>query len=165
MKILTLFLLSFSFKITVGQTRIDTVNNLFHQGEIYFTTMYVNKNFDSASKLWDRNTLSEMKDFYKIENIGNFTDSLVLLKIKEDYSKYYQSLTHFELLYMAGSHIENQEPDFLAFNILYYYKETLKKRTKKKPVLLYFISRNNGETWGIQDFKIKEIAKSFNKPN
>lgn len=159
--ITTFFLLMLSC-CAFGQTRQDTIVYLQQQAKIYLTEMYVHKNFDSASKMWDKRMLWEMEDFYQKEKQGHFTDTILFNRVRADVTKYLTQLDKFKIEKILKSSLE-EDPNYKMGYIFFEYKETLKSKSKKVKSMLAFISEDKGSTWVIQDWKIKYIADQLIK--
>ena len=162
MKIAITFLFFALYSNVFGQTKQDTINNLTHQTKVYLTEMYVNKKFDNASKMWDNRMFSEMEDFYQKRKQGHFVDTALANRIKGDVSKYFNRLDKFKFEKILGSQLETDN-NFSIGQIFFEYTETLKGKSEKIKTMLVFVSEDEGRTWAIQDWKIKDIADKVDK--
>lgn len=79
-----------------GQTKVDTTY-IKLQAKVYLMKMYVSRQYDSASAMWDKRMFLEMKDFYKKNNQRHLTDTLLYNRVKADAKKYYAKLTNFSI--------------------------------------------------------------------
>ncbi len=119
--------------------------------------MYISKQFDTASKMWDKRMYLEMEDFYNKRKQGHFTDSALHQRIKSDIDKYYKRLSKFKIGKFLGSMLE-ADPVYIVGQTYYDYIETINNKPTKSKLMLVFISEDKGKTWVIQDWKIKDIA-------
>lgn len=145
-----------------GQAKQDTISYLQQQAKVYLTEMYVDKNFDNASKMWDKRMLSEMEDFYQKRKQGHFTDIILINKIKADVTKYFGQLEKFKIEKILGSSLET-DVNFIVGQIFFEYTEILKSKLERVKTMLVFISADKGKTWVIQDWKVKDIADKVDR--
>ena len=145
-----------------SQTKNDTINTLEIQAKNYLTEMYVNRNFDVASKFLDSRVFTEMEDFYVKRNQGQLKDSVLYYRIKFDISKYYKILTQFRFDKFLQANIE-REDNFTFGYIFFEYTEFLKSSSETIKSMLVFISEDKGKNWLLQDWKIKDIADKVEK--
>ncbi|MBA0882200.1 hypothetical protein [Flavobacterium undicola] len=128
----------------------------------YLTEMYINKKYDSASKIWDKGMLIEMQNYYAKSGQGNFSDLVLADKMKIDVEKYFKNLTKFQVDKILDTQIENAK-DIVIGYVFFEYQETIKSKSEKIKTMLTFISSDNGKTWSVQDWKIKDIADKVNR--
>ena len=147
-----LFLLYFSF--VSGQTEKVLKNSIEKLSEEYLTEMYIKKNFDFASKMWENGMLTEMKSFYSKNGYEDLTDSILKRQIKSDVEKYYKKLAKFKVNKILDTEIQKENGNIFG-QVFFQYSETLKNKTELIKTMLVFISYDNGKTWFIQDWKIK----------
>ena len=145
---------------TSGQSKSDTLNQLMRLSENYLKTMYESRLFDSASRQWSPEVISEARQFYSRKNIANLNDSLLMEMIKNAYQKYFQDLSSFVVGSMTMYTFQGKVDNVTEVRLLYYCTE---KRKKKKTIriLLYFNSFNDGKTWNIKDSKTIDITSEF----
>jgi len=159
--IFTFFFLTI-FAFANGQTKQDTIKYFQQQSQLYLTKMYIAKQFDTASKMWDKRMYLEMEDFYNKRKQGHFTDTALHQRIKTDIKKYYKRLTIFKIGKFLGSMIE-ADPVYIVGQTYYDYVETINNKQTKSKIMLVFISEDKGKTWVVQDWKIKDIADKVDK--
>lgn len=157
-----LFIALLFCQASYGQTKNDTINTLEIQAKNYLTEMYVNRNFDVASKFLDSRVFAEMEDFYVKRNQGQLKDSLLYQRIKFDISKYYKNLTQFRFDKFLQANIE-REDNFTFGYISFEYTEFFGNKSDTIKTMLVFISEDNGKKWVLQDWKIKDIADKVDK--
>ena len=119
--------------------------------------MYIEKQYDSASVLWDKRVYLEMEDFYKKNNKGHLTDTTLFKKVKSDVYKYYAQLHKFTIDSLLGTTVEIDNGYKMGY-VFYQYTHTLKDKTTSNKTMLMFISEDNGKTWVLQDWTVKWIA-------
>lgn len=163
MKFICSILLTFLFvNVAKGQTKTDTINTLQEKTKIYLTEMYVRKQFEKASKMWDSRMYLEMEDFYNKRKQGQIKDSALHNRIKLDINKYYKKLVKFRFDKFLKSSLE-KDNDFTFGYIFFEYTEIFKNKSEKVKTMLVFISENNGKDWVLQDWKVKDIADKVDK--
>ncbi len=153
-------LLTFNFLYPQNDT--DMKNSLEKLSQKYLTELYVNKKYDSVSKLWDNRLFIELKSFYSKIKVGDFSDSDLASKIKLDVTKYFNQLSTFQVDEILGSEIEYDNKNIIG-EVFYQFTETLKNKSQTIRSMLIYISSDNGKTWMLQDWKIKDIVDKANK--
>ena len=124
----------------------------------YLTEFYVNRNY-AESKMWDNGMFVEMQSFYSKNGQGNFSGSTLNEKIKVDLEKYFKQLTNFKIEEILGSEIENGNGKIIGY-VFVQYAETLKNKSESVRTMLTFSPSEDGKSWTIQDWKVKDIAKN-----
>ena len=162
MKLIFTFFFLTIFAFANGQTKQDTIKYFQQQSQLYLTKMYIAKQFDTASKMWDKRMYLEMEDFYNKRKQGHFTDTALHQRIKTDIKKYYKRLTIFKIGKFLGSMIE-ADPVYIVGQTYYDYVETINNKQTKSKIMLVFISEDKGKSWVVQDWKIKDIADKVDK--
>ncbi len=157
---ISIFLIFFSVCL-FGQKKSDTLNNLETISKIYLRAMYQSKNFDSASKMWDKSVFLEARQFYLNEKKENLADSAIMKLFKIAYSKYYIESTEFKILELAVYSFSTPIDDSMEVRLLYHCTERIKRNLKKIRVCLYFISHDRGKNWNLQDSKTVDITKRY----
>jgi len=147
--------------IAFGEAKEDTTV-LKHQANIYLTRMYVKKQYDSASVMWDKRVLLEMRDFYNKRNQGQLSDKVVSNRVKADVKKYYARLTKFSIDKFLASTVEVDKGYKMGY-VFYQFTQTLKGKKTTDKAMLVFISEDDGKTWLLQDWTVKWIAEQVNK--
>src|SRR5690606_16235396 len=140
-----------------GQAQQDTLSYLEQQATVYLTKMYGDKNFDSASKMWDSRVLLEMEDFYQKEGQGHFTGATLISRIKEDIRKYFEQMDEFKIEKMLSSSLET-EGSFIIGYVFFEYTVILQHKLNQERGMLVFVSEDRGKSWAVQDWHIKGIA-------
>ncbi|MEG4904711.1 hypothetical protein [Microcoleus sp. F10-A1] len=124
--------------------------------------MYVQKNFDSASSMWDYRILLEMQDFYKKRKQGELTDTILTNRVKRDIGKFYKQLSSYSFDKFLDIKIATEDTLKIAF-VSYKHTLTLKGIVTTEDTMLILISEDNGKSWLIQDWTIKWIADQIDK--
>lgn len=137
-------------------------NSLEELSKDYLTKMYIDKDYDAGSKIWDDGMLLELQDFYRKSGQGNFSDAVLASKIKTDIEKFYKKLTKFKVEKILDVQIETGE-EFCTGYVFFEYLETIKNKSKTNKTMLIFITKDYGKTWKMQDWKIKDIADKVNR--
>jgi|GEM_PF-3937240 hypothetical protein len=145
-----------------AQTSNDTIKTLELQTKKYLTEMYIDKNIDNASEMWDSRMLLEMEDFYNKRNQGQLTDTILYNRIKQDINKYYKQLTTFRFDKFLKSSIERGGGFILGY-VIFEYTEFFKSKSMNRKTMIVFISQDNGKTWVLQDWKVKDIADKVDR--
>ncbi|MEL1239918.1 hypothetical protein [Flavobacterium flavipallidum] len=160
-KLITVFiLLVFNFGFSQNEKEIrKSLNKLSKE---YLTEMYINKKYDSISKIWDKGMLIEIQSYYVKSNEGSFLDLVLVNKIKTDLDKYFKNLTKFHLDKILDIQIEKID-NMVIGNVFFEYQETIKSKTENIKTMLTFISPDNGNNWSVQDWKIKDIVDKVNR--
>ena len=160
-KIITfLIILSFNFGFCQNEKEIKT--SLEKEAKEYLTEMYVKRNYEAESKMWDNGMFIEMESYYLKSGQGNFSGSVLTDKIKVDVQKYFQQLTNFKIDEILGSEIENWNGKNFS-SVFVQYSETLRGKSETIRTVLTFIPSEDGKKWTIQDWKIKDIADKVNR--
>jgi hypothetical protein len=169
MKFSVFILIVFSSFSSYGQKKSDTLNHLMSIAENYLRTMYETQNYDSASKIWDDGVLLELKQAYIASGNEVLDNSTLEELIRTAYLKYYEESTGFKILELSVYSFLPDEDETKQIRLLYRCTEQTKRKRKKVRVVLYFISRDRGKSWKIQDSKIIDITKPLlsakSKPN
>ena len=147
--------------VAFGQAMGDT-SYLKQQAKVYLTKMYIEKQYDSASAMWDKRVFLEMEDFYKKRNQGHLTDTVLYNRIKVDVKKYYEQQSAFSIDKFLRSSIENENRYRFGY-VFYEITQTLKGNPKTFKSMLVFISEDEGKTWVVQDWTVKWIADQVDK--
>jgi hypothetical protein len=158
------FLISFFCILTIiafGQEKEDT-SFLKQQAKAYLTKMYIKKEYDSASTMWDKRVFLEMEDFYNKRNQGRLTDTVLSKRIKADVKKYYARLTKFTIDKFLQSTVEMDNGYKMGY-VFYQFTQTLKGKRITDKSMLVFISEDEGKTWLLQDWTVKWIADQVDK--
>lgn len=124
--------------------------------------MYVKKQYDGASAMWDNRMFLEMEDFYKKLGQGHLTDTVLYKRLKADVNKYYSRLTSFSIDKFLQSTVELDNGHKTGY-VFYQFTQTLKGKQKTQKTMLVFISADEGKTWVIQDWTVKWIADQVDK--
>lgn len=156
------FLLLLLFNFSFSQTEKEIKTSLEKLAKEYFTELYINRNYDDESKIWDNGMLVEMQSFYNKTNQGNLSGLVLEEKIKVDLEKYFKQLTSFKIDKILGTEIEKWDGKNFG-NVFIQYSETLKGKTQTIKTMLTFIPSEDGKAWTIQDWKVKDIAKKVNE--
>ena len=119
--------------------------------------MYVNKDFDSASKMWNAKTIRRLKEIYKTENSA-LSDSLVIAKTKLALHKYFPTVEIFSFS-MFGFNYANNNLQPLEIQLSFYYKIVDDKKVKKRPTALFFMQETKNNIWKLEDLIVLEVAK------
>jgi hypothetical protein len=161
MKTILLILFCFFGTFAFGQAKGDTTY-LNQKAKEYLTKMYIKKQYDSASAMWDKRVFLEMEDFYNKRNQGHLTDSILYNRVKADVMKYYAQLTMFSIDKFLGSTLEMNSPYKMGY-VFYEFTQTLKGKRTTDKTMLVFISEDDGKTWVLQDWTVKWIADQVDK--
>jgi hypothetical protein len=145
--------------ISNAQCKKDTIDYLFNLSEDYFTTMYVNKNFQKAYIMWDKKTLIKLREIYKSDKTI-ISDSLLLVKIERDYNEYFKTVSRFRFG-MFGCHQSNNNQDPLEIMLSFYYNDSVNKKKKNKSTALFFSPVVGSKNWVLEDLIVFEIAKKY----
>jgi len=156
------FLTILIFNFCFCQNEQEIKSSLEKISEEYLSEMYINKKYDSASKIWDNGMLVEMQNYYIKSGQGNFSDVTLTEKIKTDVEKYFYKLNKFKVDKILDTQIENVNDKVIGY-VFFEYSETLINKSEKIKTMLTLISSDNGKTWQIQDWKIKDIADKVNQ--
>ena len=156
------FLILLFFNFGFCQTDDEIKSSLEKLSREYLTKMYIDKNYEAASKMWDNGMAVEMQDFYRKTGQGNFSDSVLASKIKVAVEEYYKKLTKFKVGKILETKIETGE-EFNTGYVFFEYTETIKNKTTTNKTLLIFITKDYGKSWTIQDWKIKDITYKSNR--
>lgn len=157
------FLILLIFNLGFCQTPDDELKNSLEKlSKEYLTKIYINKDYEAGSKMWDDGILLEMKDYYRKSGQGNFSDAVLANKVKDDIEKYYKNLTKFKVEKILDIQIEVGE-DFSTGYVSFEYLETIKNKSKTNKTMLILITRDYGKTYSIQDWKIKDIVDKVNR--
>ena len=157
-------LISVLFTLTAsvyGQAKNDTAY-LKKQAKTYLTMMYVKKQYDSASTMWDKRVFLEMEDFYNKRNQGHLTGTILYNRVKADVKKYYAKLNKFSIDKFLGTTVEMDNGYKMGY-VFYQFTQTLKGKRKTDKTMLVFISEDEGKTWVLQDWTVKWIADQVDK--
>ena len=147
--------------LAFGQAQDDTTC-LKQQGKTYLTLIYIKKQYDSASSMWDKRVFLEMKDFYNKNNQGHLTGKVLYDRIKSDVKKYYTRQSRFSVDRFLQSTIETDNGYKMGY-LLYQFTRTFKGKQKTDKTMLVFISEDDGKTWVLQDWTVKWIAEQVHK--
>jgi hypothetical protein len=71
-------------------------------------------------------------------------------------------LTSFKIDQILGSEIENWNKKNIV-SVFVEYSETLNGNLETTRSMIIFIPSDNGKTWTIQDWKVKDIVKKCNE--
>ncbi|WP_269222587.1 hypothetical protein [Flavobacterium sp. IMCC34518] len=162
MKKIITFLTILIFNFCFCQNEQEIKSSLEKISEEYLSEMYINKKYDSASKIWDNGMLVEMQSYYIKSGQGNFSNVALAEKIKTDIEKYFNKLSDFKVDKILDTQIENANDKVIGY-VFFEYSETLTNKSEKTKTMLTCISSDNGKTWRIQDWKIKDIADKVNR--
>lgn len=162
MRVIFKFFFFTIFACADAQTKQDTIKYFQQQSQVYLTKMYISKQFDTASSMWDKRMYLEMQDFYNKRKQGHFTDTILHARIKGDIEKYYKRLSKFKIGKFLGSMLE-ADAVYIIGQTYYSYVETINGKQTKATLMLVFISEDKGKTWVIQDWKIKDIADKVDR--
>ena len=160
-KIIT-FLILLLFNFGFCQTEKEMKISLEKLTKQYLTEMYINRNYETESKMWDNGMLIEMESYYSKSGQGNFSGAVLADKIKVDVHKYFKQLTSFKIDEILGSEIENWNGKYFG-SVFVQYSETINGKSETIRTMLTFIPSEDGKTWTIQDWKIKDIADKVNR--
>ncbi len=157
------FLILFIFNLGFCQTPDDELKNSLEKlSKEYLTKIYIDKDYEAGSKMWNDGILLEMQDYYRKSGQGNFSDAVLANKVKDDIEKYYKNLTKFKFEKILDIQLEVDEESSTGY-VFFEYLETIKNKSKTNKTMLILISRDYGKTWSIQDWKIKDIADKVNR--
>lgn len=153
----TIIIIFFSIFTTsaIGQPMEDTTY-LKQQASAYLTKMYIKKQYDSASMMWDRRVFLEMADFYQ-KNQEHLTETILHNRVKADILKYYAQLDEYTIDKFLGATIEVEDGNKIGY-VFFQYSQTLKGQRTTDKTMLVFISEDQGKKWVIQDWTVKWIA-------
>ena len=157
------FLLLLFFNFVFCQSPDDALKKSLEKlSKEYLTKMYIDKDYEAGSKMWDDGMLLEMQDYYRKSSQGNFSDAVLVNKVKVDIEKYYKKLTKFKVEKILDIQLEAGEEFSLGY-VSFEYLEMIKNKSKTNKTTLIFITKDYGKTWAIQDWKIKDIADKINR--
>jgi hypothetical protein len=151
------FLILLIFNFAFSQNEKEMKISLEKLATEYLTEFYISRNY-SESKIWDKGMFIEMQSFYTKNGQGNFSDSELNEKIKFDVEKYFKQLTSFKIEEVLVSEIENWDGKIIG-HVFAQYSETLKNKSESVRTMLTFSPTEDGKSWTIQDWKVKDIAK------
>ena len=161
MKTILIIFFCFLTSLAFGQAN-DDKTFLKQQAKEYLTKMYIKKQYDSASAMWDKRVFLEMEDFYKKRNQGQLTDTVLHERVKADVKKYYARLTKFTIDKFLQSTVEMDNGYKMGY-VFYQFTQTLKGKRTTDKTMLVFISEDEGKTWVVQDWTVKWIADQVDK--
>lgn len=116
--------------------------------------MYIQKQYDSASAMWDNRVFLEMQDFYNKRNQIHLTDTALHTRVKSDVNKYYAQLNKYSIDKFLGTTVEIDNGYKMGY-VFYQFTQTLKGKRKTAKTMLVFISEDEGKTWMLQDWTVK----------
>lgn len=154
------YLILLIFNFAFSQNEKEKKISLEKLAKEYLTEFYVNRNY-AESKMWDNGMFVEIQNFYNKSGQGNLSGSPLNDKIKVDVDKYFKQLTNFKIEEILGSEIENLNGKIIGY-VFVQYSETLNNKSESVRTMLTFSPSEDGKTWTIQDWKVKDIAKKVN---
>lgn len=147
--------------VAFGQASDDT-SFLKQHAKAYLTKMYIERQYDSASTMWDKRMYLEMEDFYRKRDQGNLADSALYKRINDDVKKYYARLTEFSIDKFLQATVETAGGYKIGY-VFYQFTHTVGKKRTADKTMLVFISEDEGKTWFVYDGKVKWIADQVDK--
>jgi hypothetical protein len=142
--------------LAFGQAFDDTTY-LKKQAKAYLTKMYIKKQYDIASAMWDKRMFLEMEDFYNKRNQGHLNDTILYNRVKADVKRYYAQQSKFAIDKFLQSTVETDNGYKMGY-VFYQFSQTIKGKRKTDKTMLVFISEDEGKTWVLQDWTVKWIA-------
>ena len=106
--------------------------------------------------------LTEIQNFYNKNEKNNSPKLTLKDKIKVDVEKYFKQLTSFKVNEILGSEIEKWNGKNII-SVFVEYSETLNGKLETIRSMIIFIPSDDGKTWTIQDWKVKDIVKKCNE--
>ena len=145
-----------------SQTEMEIKKAYEKLAKEYLTEFYINRNYESGSKIWDNGMFTEIQSTYNKSEKNNSPEFALKDKIKFDVEKYFNLLTSFEVHGILGSEIEKWDgKNFIS--VFIEYTETLKNKSETIRSVIVFIPSDDGKTWTIQDWKVNDIVKKCNQ--
>ncbi len=157
--ILSLLLLLSSFNYFArGQPSENYIDTIRNKALSYLEMLYVEHNFEEASKNWSPRRVLEILD-YKKPGIIEPSYPQVLISLKKSYKSYFHNVKKFNLSEpLDVGNIEHQDSllrSFISYNFTEFYKGI---KTIGNGILIFY-SNDNGITWMIADIRIHDIDK------
>lgn len=156
------FLILLIFNLGFSQTEIEIKKSYEKLAKEYLAEFYINKDYKSGSEKWDNGMFTEIQNLYNKSEINNSPKLTLKDKIKVDVEKYFKQLTSFKIHEILGSEIENWNGKNIV-SVFVEYSETLNGKLETIRSMIIFIPSEDGKTWTIQDWKIKDIVKKYNE--
>ena len=152
------FLILLVFNLGFSQTEMEIKKSFEKLAQKYLIEFYVNRKYESASKIWDQGMFTEIQNSYNKNDKSDFSNSVLKDKIKLDVQKYFKQLTSFVVHDILGSEIEHRNgKKFIS--VFVEYSETLQGKSETTRSELVFIPSEDGKSWTIKDWKVKDIVK------
>jgi hypothetical protein len=156
------FLILIVFNLGFSQTEMEIKKSYEKLAKEYLTEFYINKNYESGSEIWDDGMFTEIQNLYNKSEKNNSSELTLKDKIKIDVKKYFKQLTSFKIDQILGSEIENWNKKNIV-SVFVEYSETLNGKLETTRSMIIFIPSDDGKTWTIQDWKVKDIVKKCNE--
>jgi DNA-binding protein Fis len=162
MKTTFTFLILLLFNLGFSQSEME-IKKLYEKlAKEYLAEFYINKDYNSGSKKWDNGMLTEIENLYNKNEKNNSPKLTLKDKIKVDVEKYFKQLTSFKVNEILGSEIEKWNGKNII-SVFVEYSETLNGKLETIRSMIIFIPSDDGKTWTIQDWKVKDIVKKCNE--
>jgi len=162
MKTTFTFLILLLFNLGFSQSEME-IKKLYEKlAKEYLAEFYINKDYNSGSKKWDNGMLTEIQNLYNKNEKNNSPKLTLKDKIKVDVEKYFKQLTSFKVNEILGSEIEKWNGKNII-SVFVEYSETLNGKLETIRSMIIFIPSDDGKTWTIQDWKVKDIVKKCNE--
>ncbi len=162
MKTTFTFLILLLFNLGFSQSEMEIKKSYEKLAKEYLAEFYINKDYNSGSKKWDNGMLTEIQNFYNKNEKNNSPKLTLKDKIKVDVEKYFKQLTSFKVNEILGSEIEKWNGKNII-SVFVEYSETLNGKLETIRSMIIFIPSDDGKTWTIQDWKVKDIVKKCNE--
>ena len=162
MKTTFTFLILLLFNLGFSQSEMEIKKSYEKLAKEYLAEFYINKDYNSGSKKWDNGMLTEIQNLYNKNEKNNSPKLTLKDKIKVDVEKYFKQLTSFKVNEILGSEIEKWNGKNII-SVFVEYSETLKGKLETIRSMIIFIPSDDGKTWTIQDWKVKDIVKKCNE--
>jgi len=162
MKTTFTFLILLLFNLGFSQSEMEIKKSYEKLAKEYLAEFYINKDYNSGSKKWDNGMLTEIQNLYNKNEKNNSPKLTLKDKIKVDVEKYFKQLTSFKVNEILGSEIEKWNGKNII-SVFVEYSETLNGKLETIRSMIIFIPSDDGKTWTIQDWKVKDIVKKCNE--
>lgn len=137
-------------QVAKAQTKQDTLILLQQIGTFYLNTMYRDKNFDSAYRMWDKEMFLNLQLYIDVKSKGLIKDTNILVKkIRSNMINYYKKIDNFKLVEFTGNILTPNSPGMYMLRYLYTADFEKNHQHNEAELIIYFNKSKNN--WTISD--------------